>query len=205
MSGNSSASATQERSNPISTLRSLADLIETDHLARVYAALLLATDGEATPQDILDHVDVPRATVYDDLTWLTEEGLATRSETGRPHRYRATPEGLTLSPWQSMEPRERTYYLSLVIALARHEDNQNIGGFLDRHGVETLADALEYTLARLDGRTTMRSMARALDSPVVEAETIFQEFVGILSDLDRSTVASTSLDLPDDISADRTE
>lgn len=196
MAGNSSASAPGDRSNPIATIRTLADLIETDHLARVYTALLLADDGETTPQDILDHVSVPRATVYDDLTWLVEEGLATRSEAGRPHHYLATPEGLALSPWESMAPRERTYFLALVIALANREDNQNIGTFLDRYGVETLADSLEYTLTRLDGQTTMRSMARALDMPVVEAETIFQEFVGVLGALDRSSVASPSLDLP---------
>lgn len=205
MAGNSSPSPTHERANPIATIRSLADLIDIDHRARVYTALLLAEDGEATPQDLCDTIAVPRATIYDDLTWLVEEGLATRSETGRPYRYRATPEGLTLSPWQSMVPRERTYYLALVVALARHEENQNIGTFIDRHGIETLANALEYTLTRLDGRTTMRSMARSLDLPVVEAETIFQECIGILSDLNQSAVASQSLEVPTDVAVDETE
>jgi hypothetical protein len=137
--------------------------------------------------------------VYDDLTWLVEEGIATRSENGRPHRYRATPGELTLSPWMSTSPRERTYFL----ALARREDNQNIGTFIDRNGIETLADALEYTLIRLDGRTTMRSMARGLDLPVVEAETIFQEFVSVLGALDRSPVASSTIELPTDVATER--
>jgi hypothetical protein len=202
MAGNSSATAPEERPNPIATIRSLADLIETDHLARIYSALLLADDGEITPQDVLDHVAVPRATVYDDLTWLVEEGLATRSENGRPHRYRATPGELTLSPWMSTSPRERTYFLALVVALAHREDNQNIGTFIDRNGIETLADALEYTLIRLDGRTTMRSMARSLDLPVAEAETIFQEFVSVLGALDRSPVASSTIELPTDVATE---
>lgn len=205
MAGNSSTSPPPERTNPIATIRSLADLISTDHRARVYTALLLAEDGEATPQEICDTVAVPRATIYDDLTWLVDEGLATRSETGRPHHYRATPEGLTLSPWQSTRPRERTYYLALVVTLARHDENQNIGTFIDRHGMETLADALEYTLTRLDGQTTMRSMARALDLPVVEAETIFQEFIGVLSDLEQSAIDSQSLEVPTDVAVDETE
>lgn len=58
-----------------------------------------------------------------------------------------------------MGPRELTYYLALVVALARREETAQIGTFVDRHGVETLADALEYTLTRLDGATTMRLMA----------------------------------------------
>ena len=101
-----------------------------------------------------------------------------------------------------MSARERTYFLTLVVAIARQEDNRDVGTFIDRHGVETLADALEYTLIRLDGRTTMRSMSRELDFPVVEAETIFQEFVSVLSDLDRSPVASSSIEVPIDIAAE---
>lgn len=205
MTGNTTSSAAGERSNPIATIRSLAALIDSDHRARVYTALLLAEDGELTPQEIRDTTAVPRATIYDDLGWLVEEGLATRSDTGRPHRYRATPEGLSLSPWQTMGSRERTYYLGLVIAVARYEENETIRTFVDRHGVETLADALEYTLTRLDGRTTLRSMARILDLPVVETETIFQAFIGVLNDLNQSPIASQSLDVPLDVVGDETE
>ncbi len=196
MAGNTTSSATGERSNPIATIRSLAALIDSDHRVRVYTALLLAEDGESTPKEIRDTTAVPRATIYDDLGWLVEESLATRSDTGRPYRYRATPEGLSFSPWQSMAPRERTYYLALVVALARNKENETIGTFLDRHGVETLADALEFTLTRLDGRTTLRSMARTLDLPVVETEAIFQAFIGVLNDMDQSPIASQSLDVP---------
>jgi hypothetical protein len=91
-----------------------------------------------------------------------------------------------------------------MVALARREDNRNIGTFIDRYGIEALADALEYTLIRLDERTTMRSMAQALDIPVVEAETIFQEFVRVLGSLARSPVAS-SIELPTDVATDETE
>lgn len=201
MAGNASATQT----NPIATIRSLAALIEPDHRARVYTALLLAEEGELTPQEIRDTTEVPRATIYDDLGWLVEEGLAARSDTGRPHRYRATPKALSLSPWQTMGPRERTYYLALVVAVARKEENQTVETFIDRHGIETLADALEYTLARLDGQTTVRSMARALDLPVVETESIFQAFISILGDLDQSPTTSQSLDLSLDAADDETK
>ncbi|WP_185715563.1 DUF7437 domain-containing protein [Halocatena pleomorpha] len=194
MAGNVTSSPT--RSNPVATIRSLAALIEPDHRARVYTTLLLAEDGELTPQEICDSIAVPRATIYDDLSWLVEEGLAARSETGRPHRYQATPQALSLSPWQTMGPRERTYYLALVVAVARKAENQTVETFIDRHGVETLADAIEYTLTRLKGQTTLRSMARELDLPVVETESIFQAIVGILSDLNQSHITPQSLDIP---------
>lgn len=104
-----------------------------------------------------------------------------------------------------MGPREQTYYLALGVAVARKEENQTLGTFIDRHGIETVADALQYTLTRLDGRTTLRSMARALDLPVVETETIFQAFIGILSDLDQSPIDSQLLDMPLDGIENETE
>lgn len=185
--------------NPIGSMRSLAELVETDHLARVFATLLFAEDSEATPDEVRELTGVPRATVYDDLRRLADMGLAERTTNRRPHRYRATPGRLTLSPWHPLAPREHLYFLGLVVALARREENSNIKTFLDRHDVETLADALTYTFERLEGRTTMRSMAHALDLPVVEAETVFQEFLAILGDLDRSTVGP---DLPPELETD---
>lgn len=77
MAGNTSSAPT-ERSNPVATIRSLADLIDTEHRARVYTALLLADDGVATPQELCETLSVPRATIYEDLLWLVEEELATR-------------------------------------------------------------------------------------------------------------------------------
>jgi DNA-binding transcriptional ArsR family regulator len=180
-------------------MRSLAELVETDHLARVFAVLLLSEDDELTPDEVRERTGVARATVYDDLRRLDEAGLAERATDGRPHRYRAVPDGLTLSPWQPLEPRERLYFLGLVVALARREENSNLETFLERHGIEALADALAYTFERLEGRTTMRSMARALDLPVVEAETVFQELVAILGELDRSTDGP---DLPAELDAE---
>ena len=63
---------------------------------------------------------------------------------------------------------------ALVAAIARIEDDEDIAVFVERHGLDGLAEALAYAFEQVDGTITHRRMARELDLSPLEAESILQ-------------------------------
>ncbi|WP_438267464.1 DUF7437 domain-containing protein [Haladaptatus halobius] len=82
---------------------------------------------------------------------------------------------------------------TLIGALARSTDNQNLELYHDRHGTAGLAIAIEYARAYVKGKMTSRIMARELDLSVFEAETILQELREVLPNTEPEVVTE-----PDD-------
>jgi hypothetical protein len=83
---------------------------------------------------------IVRRRPYEDVKNLVESGILECVTDTQPHRYRTRQIDLNI------QIDEHSYQITpaLFVALARHETNENIQLFLDRHGVSGLATALEY-------------------------------------------------------------
>lgn len=153
---------------PIEQLRAVVDLLDNPTLARMYA--YVERSGGATVEDIVTDLDVPQGTAYDYVDRLETAGLLERTTATRPYEFDATPLSLTFSTGGET----RTISAELVDAIGRRETNRDVDVFLDRHGVDGLANVLEYAREYVDGTVNHRIAARELDLSPVEAEHILQ-------------------------------
>lgn len=92
----------------------------------------------------------------------------TRNE--RPYEFTAEPISLTLTT----DGETRTITAELVDAVGRRETDADVDRYLERHGVDGLATALEYAHEYVDGTVNHRIMARELDLSPLEAEVVLQ-------------------------------
>lgn len=153
---------------PIERLRTLVALLENPMLARVYVHLF-RSDG-ATVNDLVTELDVPQGTAYEYVGDLEEAGLVTKTRTKRPYEFTAEPISLTLTT----DGETRTITAELVDAVGRREANADVDRYLERHGIDGLATALEYAHEYVDGTVNHRIMARELDISPLEAEVVLQ-------------------------------
>lgn len=165
------------RSNrlPIQQLQTLVDLLETPALARIYVYVL--QEGPVTVAGVVDEVDVPQGTAYDYVQKLETSGLMEKTRDKRPYEYDAEPISLTLST----DGHTQTITPALIAAVARREDDEDIDIYIDRHGLDGLAVALEYTSEYVDGTVNHRIAARELDLSPLEAEIILQALEPVVS------------------------
>lgn len=163
-----SRSATSSGAPPIEHLRTLVDLLENPTLARIYVYLLRA-DG-ATVDELISELDVPQGTAYEYVGDLEETGLVTKTRTKRPYEFTAEPISLTITT----DGEVHTITAELVDAVGRRETDADVDLYLERHGVDGLATALEYAHEYVDGTVNHRIMARELDLSSLEAEIVLQ-------------------------------
>lgn len=162
-------------SHPLDTMLAVSDVIANRRLARIYARVL--DRGTPTVEEIADALDSSTTTVYEDVRRLTTVGLLSRVTETQPHRYQAN--RLTMT----VQTKDDTYEITatLLVALARSETNENIGLYVDRHGVAGLGTAIDYARSYARGRMNARIMAREQELPVLEAETILQELRDVIA------------------------
>lgn len=174
----------------IEQLRAVLDILETPALARIYAHTL--RHGPVTVAELVDALDVPQGTAYEYVRKLERAGLLSTEQSSRPHEYEADPISLTLSA----DDETRTITPELVDAVARRVDDDDIDAYIDRHGIDGLATALEYARQRVEGTVTHRIVARELDVAPLEAEIILQALEPVVreSSGDRDASASPSAD-----------
>jgi len=153
---------------PIQHLQMVADLLETPALARVYAYIL--QHGPVTVSEIVDELDVPQGTVYDYIRNLETAGLVEKTREKRPYEYDAESITLTLST----DSKTRTITPALIAAVARRDENEDVDVYIQRHGLDGLAVALEYAYEYVEGTVNHRITARELDLSPLEAEIILQ-------------------------------
>lgn len=153
---------------PLRQLRTVADLIETPALARIYA--YTERNGPVTVGDIVEQTGIPQGTAYDYIDRLETAGLLQRVNESRPHEYNADAISLSIS----VDGTTTTVTPALVAAIARAEDDDDIGVYVDRHGLDGLAEALACAFERVDGTLTHRIVAQELDLSPLEAEIILQ-------------------------------
>ncbi|CCQ33011.1 archaeal sugar-specific transcriptional regulator, TrmB family [Halorhabdus tiamatea SARL4B] len=120
--------------------------------------------------DIVDALDIPQGTAYDYVQKLETAGLLEKTRDRRPYEYDAEPIALTLSAAEETA----TITPALIAAVARREVDEDIDVYIDRHGLDGLAVALEYAFEYVEGTVNHRIAARELDLSPLEAEIILQ-------------------------------
>lgn len=162
------AKSSAGRDRPLQQLQTVADLIETPALARIYA--YTEREGPVTVGELVDELGVPQGTAYDYVERLETAGLIERTTDARPHEYDADAVSLTLS----VDDTTTTVTPALVAAIGRRETDDDIDVYVERHGLDGLAAALEYAFEQVEGTVTHRIMARELECSPLEAEIILQ-------------------------------
>jgi DNA-binding MarR family transcriptional regulator len=161
-------SPTRSNPLPIRRLQTVVDVLETPALARMYAYLLQS--GPTTVADMVGTLDVPQGTAYDYIEKLETAGLVERVRDQRPYEFDAERVSLRLST----DGTTRAITPALIAAAAHREANEDIEVYIDRHGLDGLAVALEYAAEFVDGEVNHRIAARELDLSPIEAEIILQ-------------------------------
>jgi len=153
---------------PIQQLQTVADLLDMPALARLYAHIL--QHGPVTVAELVDEIDIPQGTAYDYMQNLEAAGVVEKTREHRPYEYAAEWIALTLST----DGETRTITPALFVAVARRDQNEDIDVYIERHGLDGLAVALEYASEYVDGTVNHLIAARELDISPLEAEIILQ-------------------------------
>jgi len=131
-----------------------------------------------TIQEIVQTLDLPQRTVYEYVDDLEAAGFIEQSDDGRPAEYIAHEIDLQLVE----DDIERRITPELVEAIARRTRDDDIDTYIDRHGLDGLAVALEYTRAHVDGSVTHRIMAREQEVSPLEAGIILDALRPVVED-----------------------
>lgn len=132
----------------------------------------------ATTREIVESLDQPQRTVYEYVDDLEAAGFIEQSNDGRPAAYRAHHIDLQLIDGDT----ERRITPALVKAVARRTRDEDIDTYVDRHGLDGLAVAIEYAREYVDGSVTHRIMAREQDISPLEAGIILDALRSVVED-----------------------
>jgi hypothetical protein len=161
----------------VNGLLSVAQLLEEPRLARLYTFVL--REGEATIDDIVDELEMPRTTAYSDSSTLVELGVLTRDETQKTHTYSAVPITLTAN----LDGAEYTITPTLIEAFGRSPRDQDLDLLIERYGFGKLAAALTYAVPYAEGEMSERVAARELDLQQAFAIATLQALRDIVLDM----------------------
>jgi hypothetical protein len=161
----------------INGLLSVAQLLEEPRLARLYTFVI--REGEVTIDDISDALEMPRTTAYSDTGTLVELGVLTRDETQKTHRYSAVPITLTAT----LDGDEYTVTPTLIEAVGRAPQDQDLDLLLEKHGLGKLAAGLTYAIPYAEGAISERVAARELDLQHAFAIAVLQALREVVLDM----------------------
>ncbi len=133
---------------------------------------------ETTIQNIVETLDLPQRTVYEYVDALEAASFIEQSNDGRPAEYTAREINLQLVEGDA----KRRITPALVEAIARRRRDDDIDTYLDRHGLDGLAVALEYAHEYVDGSVTHRIMAREQEISPLEAGIVLDALRPIVED-----------------------
>ncbi|MBV0903489.1 winged helix-turn-helix domain-containing protein [Haloarcula salina] len=133
---------------------------------------------ETTVQNIVETLDLPQRTVYEYVDDLEAAGFIEQSNDGRPAQYTAHEIDLQLIAGDA----ERRITPELVEAIARRMRDDDIDTYLDRHGLDGLAVALEYAREYVDGTVTHQIMSREQEITPMEAGIILDALRPVVKD-----------------------
>ena len=149
--------ATGDPERAINGFIAVAQLLEEPRLARLYTYIL--REGEVTIDEIVADINTPRTTAYADTGTLVDLGVLTRDETQKTHTYTAIPITLTAN----LDGDTYTITPTLVEAIGRSPQDQDLDLLIEKHGVGKLAAALTYAIPYVEGGMTERIAARELN------------------------------------------
>lgn len=170
--------ATREanRDTPLDTGGEAFELLGNPRKAWIYT--YIHHHPETTIQDVVETLDLPQRTVYEYVDDLEAAGFIEQSNEGRPAEYTAHEIDLRLVAGDA----ERRITPELVEAIARRVRDDDIDTYIDRHGLDGLAVALEYAREYVDGSVTHRIMAREQELSPLEAGVILDALRHVVED-----------------------
>ena len=131
-----------------------------------------------TIQEIVETLDLPQRTVYEYVDDLEAAGFINQSNEGRPAEYTAQAIDLQLVE----DDAERRITPELIEAIARRTQDDDIDTYIDRHGLDGLAVALEYAREYVDGSVTHQIMAREQELSPLETGVILDALRPVVED-----------------------
>jgi len=161
----------------VNGLLSVAQLLEEPRLARLYTFVL--REGEATIDDVVDELEMPRTTAYSDAGTLVEFGVLTRDEEPKTHTYSAIPITLTTN----LDGDEYTITPTFIEAFGRSPRDQDLDLLIEKHGLGKLGAALTYAIPYAEGEMSERVAARELDLQHAFAIAVLQALRDIVLDM----------------------
>lgn len=157
------ATREENREAPLDTGGEAFELLENPRKAWIYT--YIHHHPATTVLEVVETLDLPQRTVYDYVEDLETAGFIEQSNEGRPAKYTAHEIDLRLTTGDA----ERQITRELIEAIARRLRDDDIDTYVDRHGLDGLAVALEYAREYVDGSVTYRIMARERELSAVEA------------------------------------
>jgi AcrR family transcriptional regulator len=161
---------------PLDTGGEVFELLRNARKAWIYT--YIRQHSGTTIQEIVDTLDLPQRTVYEYVESLEAAGFVQQSNAGRPAEYAAQMIDLQLVA----NDTERRITSELVEAIARRMQDDDIDTYIDRHGLDGLAVALEYARDYVEGSVTHQIMAREQDLSLVEAGVILDALRPVVED-----------------------
>ncbi|WP_248908157.1 DUF7437 domain-containing protein [Halocatena marina] len=166
-------------SNPEKTFNDLltyAELLNTPRLARLYIYILQTSPVEI--EIIKRELDMAHSTTYKYIGQLEEMGLLSRNEDATP-----TTVSVVLIRLQfDTKHGDVLATPTLIDAIGRQLESEDIRVFVERHGIAKLAAALHYTLRIMAGELTQRTAATKLGVHSVEGMTVFTALQDVVED-----------------------
>lgn len=161
---------------PLDTGGAVFELLENARKAWIYT--FLRHNPRSTIQDIVETLDLPQRTVYEYVDDLEAAGFIAQSNEGRPAKFTAHEIKLRLVEGDA----ERWITPELIEAIARRTRDKDIDTYIDRHGLDGLAVALEYARDYVDGSVTHHIMARERELSPLEAGVILDALCPVVED-----------------------
>jgi hypothetical protein len=149
-----------------------ATLLQKPRLARVY--VFVCYYGPTTIGDLIETLEVARATAYDDVERLEALKIVSRDESTRPHR-------LSAEPFAFVDDDDVAITPTVLHAIATSEIDDDVEYFLNRYGVSRLVRALRVAAAHHTGNLTQRMAANELDVTAAEGMAIVEALRPVLA------------------------
>lgn len=147
-------------------------LLQHPRLARSY--VYIAYYGPVTIQTLIDELDVPRATAYDDAETLESMDIVVRDTSSRPHKL--TGIAFAFSDDESVVITPTTLH-----AVALSQIDEEVDAFRSRYGVTTLVHAVRAAGEYYAGQYTQRMVATELGVAPAEGMAIVNALEPVLA------------------------
>ncbi|KZN22556.1 transcriptional regulator TrmB [Haladaptatus sp. R4] len=167
MSTDDRISTTPNHEETFNDLLTYAELLNTPQLARLYIYIL--QNGPVAIETIKTDLDMAHSTTYKYIGQLEEMGVLSRHDDETPAMVTVEPIRLQIET----EHGNVTATPTLIDAIGRQHDTEDIRVFVERQGIAKLAAALHYTLRVMNGELTQRTGASKLGVHPVEGMTVF--------------------------------
>ncbi|WP_049929102.1 DUF7437 domain-containing protein [Halopiger goleimassiliensis] len=162
---------------PVNDLLTYAQLLNSPQLARLYSYVL--QHGPVEIEAIKEDLEMPHSTTYKYVGQLEEMGVLTRHDEESPATVTATPIHLEIETDQGTVTASPT----LVEAIGRQLEDEDLRVFVDRQGIAKLAGALHYARRIRNGELTQRTAANRLGVHPVEGMTVFTALQDVIEDV----------------------